>query len=286
MKPPNKIPVIQVEICAFCNLRCEMCYYKDMKRKKGFMSFELFKKVVTDAKEMGIKRMRLFVFGEPLLHPELIPFLRYMHEVGMEADITTNGLAMTKGQMQEFVTNEAVWRVVFSLEGFDKETYESIRVGSNYEKVTTNLKTLAAMAKKRKSHLKVEINTLIMDKTLDKYDDFVEYWESLGIKVISHYVLTQAGTVDDYGVKARSSDKIKKSKVCLAPKTKIVVYWDGKIGYCCSDGEAVTAFADVNKESLKDVWTGSVIDEERRKFFSGQAEFCKNCIAYPFKKDK
>ena len=74
VKIPNNI---MIEVTNLCNLKCQMCYNQRMKRKKGFMLFSLFKKIVDQAVDLSIENMGLYTTGESFLHPEIFKFIKY-----------------------------------------------------------------------------------------------------------------------------------------------------------------------------------------------------------------
>ena len=55
-----------------CNLRCRHCWIDPMYRNKedghSFLPFDLFVSIIKEAKELGLKGVKL-TGGEPLLHP-------------------------------------------------------------------------------------------------------------------------------------------------------------------------------------------------------------------------
>jgi len=69
--------IIFIEPTNYCNYKCTICPITSMKRKKGFMNLDLFKKIVDEASNIGIKRINLQMYGEPLLHPKLLEMIRY-----------------------------------------------------------------------------------------------------------------------------------------------------------------------------------------------------------------
>jgi molybdenum cofactor biosynthesis enzyme MoaA len=46
--------MLAIEILEFCNFRCYFCKAKDITQPK-FMSLDLFKRIIIEAKELGIK---------------------------------------------------------------------------------------------------------------------------------------------------------------------------------------------------------------------------------------
>ena len=59
--------LLQLETLAGCNAKCVICGMRKMLRPLGKMNWNLFKKVIEGAKELGIKTVIPFINGEPLL---------------------------------------------------------------------------------------------------------------------------------------------------------------------------------------------------------------------------
>ena len=72
-----KIKVVHIESTNLCNFKCSFCPHTKMKRKKGIMDFELYKKIIDEIKDWGIEELNLTGFGEPLLDPLLTEKIKY-----------------------------------------------------------------------------------------------------------------------------------------------------------------------------------------------------------------
>ncbi|MCP4201122.1 MAG: radical SAM protein, partial [bacterium] len=87
-----------VELCAECNLACSMCHHPSMKRPKGVMPFELWKRCADQIVAIEPKTEVWFSFcGEPLLEPELLlRMFAYGKSAGLESiNLNTNGMLLT-----------------------------------------------------------------------------------------------------------------------------------------------------------------------------------------------
>jgi sulfatase maturation enzyme AslB (radical SAM superfamily) len=87
----------QVELNNSCNLKCEYCprtYL--MTRKIENMNEETFLKVIEFYKKYPSDILRLYNFGEPLLHPNLINFIKIATKNNIKTQISTNGLLLNK----------------------------------------------------------------------------------------------------------------------------------------------------------------------------------------------
>lgn len=84
---------IEIEATNYCNAKCTICPRDKLVRPKGFMEPKTFYNIIdkceTYRKKLELNQMLgvYYVptivfsgFGEPLLHPELIHFIRYATE--------------------------------------------------------------------------------------------------------------------------------------------------------------------------------------------------------------
>ena len=59
---------LQIEPTNYCNVDCICCSAPISVRPRGFMEYELFTKIIDDASSVGVKRIHLYLHGEPLFH--------------------------------------------------------------------------------------------------------------------------------------------------------------------------------------------------------------------------
>jgi len=77
---------ISLETTLNCNSRCLMCYHY-YKKLQGFMSMDLFKKIIDDCHQNGITTVGLSVYGEPFLDPYFFERVEYLRRYNMGWDI-------------------------------------------------------------------------------------------------------------------------------------------------------------------------------------------------------
>ena len=118
----------------YCNLKCIMCPHDVMPRAKGFMDFELFKRIV-DEIVLKSPKSKLWpaVLGESLIGGDR--FKRMVdYAVSRQVDIVlnTNGTLLNDDWVSYFSTC-GIKEIILGVDGFSKETYEKIRVKGSYE---------------------------------------------------------------------------------------------------------------------------------------------------------
>ena len=133
---------LQVEVTGACNLACKMClvrYRPKLGKRAGAMCFHTFRSLV-DALP-ALEKLTMQGLGEPLLAPDFFEMVDYATSRGIRVGFNTNGTFLTPEASERLVRAGLDWLHV-SLDGATRETYESIREGSDYEVVTRNLREL------------------------------------------------------------------------------------------------------------------------------------------------
>jgi len=191
---PEKIPkctvskkrrwrLVQVESSMACNLRCVMCpwkAYREIVCNQGLMSQEIWEAVRRRLPE--IASVDFTGGGEPLLQPSLVEWVSEAHSAGCETGILSNGLLLKKELARQLIDAGLDWLCV-SMDGADKELYERIRPGSDFERVCNNV---ADIAKMRSNKIpKTMINFVMMHMNFHQVQDMVKLAARLGVDQIN-----------------------------------------------------------------------------------------------------
>jgi MoaA/NifB/PqqE/SkfB family radical SAM enzyme len=100
------------------------------------MDFRLFQKIVDDVAQVVVKRVRQFLHGELLLHPQIVEMILYAKSKDLAIHLTTYGMALIENKINAVLysgVNNADY-FTFSILGSSNEVYEMIMKGSNYDK--------------------------------------------------------------------------------------------------------------------------------------------------------
>lgn len=86
--------MLSVEIIEGCNFKCYFCVAKHVETNV-YMNKDLFKRIVLEARELGINRLKLTPHkGEPFLHPDIYEILEFANDNMSQVDIFTNATAI------------------------------------------------------------------------------------------------------------------------------------------------------------------------------------------------
>jgi len=267
LRQRDKLPqfpfLVDVELTNHCNLKCIFCGQQAMTRDKGFMSEEIFKKVIDECSQHDAP-VRFIRWGEPFLHPEIIDYCSYAKSKGILLHITNNGLAITESDMKSLVELE-VDSIIFSFQGATQEQYELMRNNRHYDTLKANVLRLVELRGDKKKPY-IHISSTMTNEPEKEIDEFVNQWGHIvdsvgtGKTNLSRLSAHQIGTFETIG----KLDVLKKQetiKKCYRPCTevyqKLSVDWDGTVTCCCGDFDNFLAVGNVNTASLFDIWNNS-----------------------------
>ncbi len=254
---------VYVEPTNRCNLSCEFCPQSlpDYKERAGYwqhIDIDLYRKVIKEIGELGIKSLKLYFFGEPLLHPEIGEICFLAHQVCDRVELTTNAMALTEKKAQELIDAE--------LDYLRVSVYMDI---PNPVNVVRNVRRLHELrGDKTKPFIFAKVfNQAEADKIRPFYAEIVDEigWE---------------------GLHSIGSDMIQIGKLhgpqiaCPYPFYNLAVKSNGDVVPCCVAWEKSLIVGNVKDQTLAEIWAGEPLARIHRLHLSGRAgelAACKNC---------
>ena len=263
---PGYMPIrMWIEPTNTCNLRCVMCpQSSERKFKRGFMEFSLFKKIIDEAKHF-VYDVNLHHSGESLLHPEILDMVRYTKEAGIYTRLHTNATVLDEETAQG-ILDAGLDFLSFSFDGYDKETYEGIRRGANFEKTLDNILNFLRLKKTLGTQRPFTIFEVI--NFSEKTDDtasrqaFTQQFENLPL---DKFVLKEPhnwGGLYDAGGNPLHPEKY---CACTFPWYALVVFWNGNVSPCPQDWFNDLCMGNLKESSIKEVWHGKPLVNLREK---------------------
>lgn len=135
--PPRSIFICHVDVVHGCQLRCVGCPNSVLLPKIMRMPVDDFRTILGNIDVEKIHTLRLFNFGEPLLHKELSQLVAVIPEQKWRAsivEISTNGQKVYWDDFEEMLKLEVVNRIAISCDGDGTpEEYERLRPPSKWE---------------------------------------------------------------------------------------------------------------------------------------------------------
>jgi pyruvate-formate lyase-activating enzyme len=265
-----------VEVTAHCNLACSMCHHPNMKRPKGRIPFELWKRCADQLAAASPDTDCWFSFcGEPLLEPALLfRILAYGKSVGLcSLNVNTNGVLLTP-ELAGPLLDSGATLIVIGIDALSREVYEKVRVGGDRDVVYANVEFLLAERGARGSGPEVQVQFIEMDENAHEMEAFSNYWLARGATVKLRNKLSWGGRFA--------------TPLCVAPEeripcpwamTQMHVFWDGRVPRCPGDTEGDESAGNLWDEPLEVLWarlgTYRALHMSRR--FDQLPAVCQNC---------
>jgi radical SAM protein with 4Fe4S-binding SPASM domain len=98
----NRLLSIRLETNRSCNLRCRYCYARSGEDSRKVADFNVLKRIISEAKKLGIKSVVVIGGGEPTLYPDFKELISYIDSLGIIPLVFTNTVLMTE-ELAEFL---------------------------------------------------------------------------------------------------------------------------------------------------------------------------------------
>jgi len=285
--PVHEFPFyVDIELTNECNLRCIMCKRLIMTRELGYMSEDIYKKIVDEISvyNAGLRYCRS---GEPTLHKKTADFISYANEMKVVNYLSTNGFYSTAKMRKILLAHPDIIR--FSFQGLTDTEFEKFRVPAKFDAVSKNI-SYCVEERKRLGWARpyIIISTSILDEGPGEVEAFRKNWAAIVDRV-------EVGKTTFSWVKQEGKHEEKKSRVtinkvylqCLELLTKLSVNWNGDITACCGDYNNLMIIGNIRDTTLKEAW-----DSQKESYFRAMVSFdtrhaelplCQDCFKGDYK---
>jgi radical SAM protein with 4Fe4S-binding SPASM domain len=257
-----------------------MCPNKELRPdEKGVMPMELFQKVI-DEVEGHVHDIYLHHRGEPLMNPAIYDMVRYAGSRDIRTRFHSNATLLDEDRAGRILDSPPDL-ISFSIDGFEREAYETVRIGANFDVTLANVFRFLEMrrsAGKRKPYVVIEkINFHDGERELADHPD--------AIALKKRFIDAGADEViekDEYAWAIEQKRPVsagEKYARCTFPWYAAVISWDGTVTPCPQDFHCVLNMGNVSKQTLAEIWNGQPYRDLRRRLKSDvpSLSLCRNC---------
>lgn len=283
----NKVckQTVYIETSLSCNSSCVFCahHYQPM---SGIMSMDLFKKVIDDCYEFGIRHVNLGIYGEILVDKDLFEKIAYLRKRGLTYGIVTNASLLTAEKADCFFELGGLNYVNFSMNGFSKEVYEKTMIGLKRDVTYGNvLHFLREKEKRAAVDLIVTISAVMTKINKKDFKDFFKFWKKqkgiymiLPVELVDRMGKEYDGRIGKLGPMTKKTNWL---SPCRALWGSLMVYYDGKVGPCCVESDKRNLIVgDVTKQTIGEISTGKALSNLRECHLAGKRKdhpVCGKC---------
>ena len=284
--------IYNIELTNRCPMKCVMCpRTKNMTRPQGFIDYELYQRaidelVLNNSEYINNRLVWLHHFGESLLHPRFVDFIRYASSKGVRAALSINPLMLRYDFIDELLKAEP-YLLCMSLDGHDDESFYKIRgVKKAYGMSHDRLIDFLSRKVKSRSRIKVMVSMIDFDMNEASIKAQESYWKRIaGVdQFLCKDFSTWDGVAGDINALAKNDGRtvgvVDKSAVaCTLPWEVMTVTWNGDVVPCCYDYDAKVVLGNMGSQPLADIWNGEKIQSIRGEFIENKVTnpLCRHC---------
>ncbi|MDR1043553.1 MAG: radical SAM protein [Candidatus Adiutrix sp.] len=262
-----------------CNLSCSMCprtYYLKEGRpdwnpegRLGDMDFGLYRRLIEEGAQEGLKSVKLNFLGEPLLYSRLEDMVSLAAEAGLWVMINTNATLLSREKSRRLL-EAGLSDIFFSFDSPYPAEYEAVRVGAEYEKTLANIRDfMESKEELGKKGLQTRAS-MVLPKNLagDELEklkaDYIKLFRDLKVAEIGF------GRPTVMGLDYEKTYGLFPGFVCPDLFRRFFVFWDGPAGPCCGDWERRLIVGDARRQSIGEIWRSPAYLELRQAHLNGR----------------
>lgn len=273
----------EIETVNACNARCIMCTINEWDGNKSvLMSDELFEKYVNEVANFKdwIEIICLNRDGEPTLDKNIALKVKKLKDVGIKKVRFVTNVQNLNEKLSRAVLEAGIDEVMFSIDSIKKETYESIRIKLDFEKVMNNANNYIKLRNEINPNSKVTIRMVEMPQNIKEKEEWLEYWQNRISEVDSAYTMPMHNWGSQFGDIQREKIKFYSTKACISPFSSMAIHSDGKVGICAADYNSKCYMGDFKEESIQKIWQNQLFMDVRDAHLNknrNKYEICQGC---------
>ncbi|HIH13209.1 MAG: hypothetical protein A3C43_05935 [Candidatus Schekmanbacteria bacterium RIFCSPHIGHO2_02_FULL_38_11] len=271
----DRFPIhLDIEATSACNLKCPFCITTHANFKNGLMQYGIFKTIIDEGSEKGLYSLKLNWRGEPLIHPKLPEMIAYAKGKGIvDVFMNTNAALLTEEKSRKLI-DAGIDRIIISFEGYEKELYESQRVGAVFEKTVENIRRFMAVRKElKKSFPWVRIQTVMLEELKAKREEYAGFWGEFVDEVAYVDLKNEVNRIA-----VGESDW-----VCPQLWQRLTISWDGRIMPCVNDTFCNMCLGKIPEMNIERAWKSEKLEKMRGLHAEGLAHTIESCLDCPLR---
>ncbi len=271
-----------------CNADCVFCPYSAQTRPRGFMTAELFGRVLEQYRQIGGGHLSLTpMVGDALLDRLWMQRLRSLAEMRdrMTPSVTTNLYALEKYSDDEVVEMlKVLGRIHISCYGISAGECEAITRRRAFERFLAQTRRLLSLRTASGVDCDVRIGFRLAHSRSDgELEDFLreQFGCMLPFGATTSYANWGNSMHGTLPLEARWVEPRKNESACVMLPLAVQIYWDGRVSACsCCDYDSSDQLylGDVTRQSLGEIFNGAESQGVWRAHESGMLQpICRQC---------
>lgn len=267
---------VTIENTSFCGANCQMCPRSKYKYKPMNMPEELFRSIVKQSYDIGVRQLDIGGYGDPLVDPNFSDRVKWIKSIYPNIRISTiSTCQLLRGELADAVA-EYVDDLKISHYGYSKDTYEKVHRGSLvFEDIKKNIEDFLERTKKPK----ITISYLILEDSKHEIEKWKEYWINKVDDMQIWYPHNYAGAKEEYdNITEHAWERVHS---CGRPGRDFTFCANGDVNACCFDFNHDLVIGNMYENTFQDIIDGEklkkIINIHRNNEFRNSRIICEKC---------
>jgi len=175
---------VEISPVSFCNHQCAFCGLDFAHNERLALNDDILMNRITEMGQLGVKSIMFAGEGEPLLHSRMAEIAAHTKSCGIDASITTNGMA-GNAEIWEKLLPSLTW-IRFSIDAATPEQYATVHGVSptSFERTITSLKEAVRIKQEHNLPVTVGVQFLMIQQNLVDIEAALHLYSSIGVDYI------------------------------------------------------------------------------------------------------
>lgn len=283
----NEFPIhLDIEATNVCNLECTMCPRTDMVAsgtfwKIGQVDFDFFKRTIDEGVRKGLRSVKFNYYGEPTLHKRLLDMVRYAKDAGIvDVMFNTNATTLTE-EYAHRILESGLDKLFFSFDSPNREHYQAIRIGADYDEVLGNIKRFMRIRNEQGKIAPFTRVTMVkMNENIEECEEFKAMFEQI-VDAVAFADYLDHGDQNNPDLTLAPVGSRKTKFCCPQLWQRLFVHPDGACTVCCMDARRTMIVGNAFEQTIPEIWLGEEHQRIRNLHAQGRIEELPTCARCP-----
>lgn len=140
---------LELDVCSICDHKCAWCVDPPGVHSNRLMPVTIAKRIMKEAKELGVKGIVFKGGGESTLHPKFDEIIQIASEVGFEIGLVTHGGKLNNQQLLNVLVQYCAY-IRISIDGPTPESRKEIHGINDFYQMVEGIKKLLAFRRSKR----------------------------------------------------------------------------------------------------------------------------------------
>jgi radical SAM protein with 4Fe4S-binding SPASM domain len=174
---------IEIEFSRKCNFKCPYCYVPGFDYSYDELSVDQIRDVIVQAQGLGARKI-IILGGEPMVYPGIFDHLKFIRDLGLEADMFTNGCNIDQENAKKLFDNRV--NVILKMNTFDEGLQDKLAgVKGAYRIIQSALENLKSAGYSSQDSPLLAVSTIVCKQNIK---EMPQLWKWLRDQNILPYI--------------------------------------------------------------------------------------------------